>query len=204
MARTGRRPGTPDTRDRILEAARARFADDGYAGATIRAIATDADVDPALVHHYFGPKTQLFAAVLELPVDVGAVATSLLDGPRSQLGERMVRTFLGVWDTDDGRTRLRALLRAALTEDHAADALREFLLDAILGPVTRALDLPDADLRATLAASQLVGMGVARYVIEVEPLASAPTDVLVAAYAPTLQRYLVGDLDAAPGGTAAP
>ncbi len=204
MARTGRRPGTPDTRDRILEAARARFADDGYAGATIRSIATDADVDPALVHHYFGPKTQLFAAVLELPVDVGAVATSLLDGPRDQLGERMVRTFLGVWDTDDGRTRLRALLRAALTEDHAADALREFLLDAILGPVARALDLPDADLRATLAASQLVGMGVARYVIEVEPLASAPTDALVAAYAPTLQRYMVGDLGAAPGGAPAP
>ena len=199
MARTGRRPGTTDTRERILAAARARFADDGYAGATIRAIATDADVDPALVHHYFGPKTQLFAAVLELPIDLGTIVAALVDGPRDQLGERMVWTFLGAWDTDAGRTRLRALLRGALTEEHAAQALRDFLLDAILGPVTHALALPDADLRATLAASQLVGMGVVRYVVEVEPLASADPATLVAAYAPTLQRYLAGDL-----GTAAP
>lgn len=194
MARTGRRQGMSDTRGRILEAARERFAADGYAGATIRAIAADAQVDPALVHHYFGPKTQLFAEIFALPVDVERVVAGLLDGPRDTLGERMVRTFLSVWDSPEGGTQLRALLRAALTEDHAAATLREFLFDALLGPVTRALELPQADLRATLAGSQMVGLGVARYVIGIEPLASTDPDTLVAAYAPTLQRYLTGSL----------
>jgi AcrR family transcriptional regulator len=194
MARTGRRPGASGARDRILDAARARFAADGYAGATIRAIAGQADVDPALVHHYFGPKTQLFAAVMALPPAVDHVPQRMLDGPTDRLGERMIRAFLEVWDAPRARDQMRALLRAALTEDHAAATLREFVLEAILGPVTRALAVPDAELRATLAASQVVGLAVARYVVGIEPLASTDREVLVAAYAPTLQRYLLGDL----------
>lgn len=194
MARSGRRPGAPGTRERILAAARERFATDGYAGATIRAIAADAGVDPALVHHYFGPKTQLFAELSALPVDVRQVVAGLLEGPLDELGERMVRTFLSVWDSPEGGMRLRALLRAALTEDHAAETLREFLFDALLGPLTRELDVPEAGLRAALAGSQVVGLGMFRYVIGIEPLASTDVEVLVGAYAPTLQRYLTGDL----------
>ncbi|MGH3666125.1 MAG: TetR/AcrR family transcriptional regulator, partial [Egibacteraceae bacterium] len=112
------------------------------------------------------------------------------------VGARLLRTFLGVWDGPDGRARLLAVVRSMLTDEHAARTFREFLLDAVLGPLTRGLDTTDAELRGTLVASQLVGMAVVRYGIRVEPLASADHDTIVAALAPTLQRYITGDLSA--------
>ena len=194
MARTGRRPGDSGTRDAILDAARDTFADKGFAAASVRAIATRAGVDAALVHHYFGTKTDLFGAAMELPFDPAAVVPALLEPGIDGLGERIVRFFLGVWAQPVPRARIQAVLRSALTEEAGAALLRDFVTTEVLGRVAAALGTPDAELRAALVGSQLVGLGVLRYIVRVEPLASADTDAVVAAVAPTIQRYLTGDL----------
>jgi AcrR family transcriptional regulator len=186
----GRRPGAPDTRAEVLAAARASFAEKGFRGTTIRAVAATAGVDPALVHHYFGTKSALFAAAMELPFDPGAAVPALLGPGIDGLGERIVRFFLAVWDQPAPRARIQAVLRSALTEEAAADLLRDFVSTQVLGPVAAGLGTPDAPLRATLVGSQLVGLGLLRYLVKVEPLASADADTVVAVVAPTIQRYL--------------
>src|SRR6266545_3836915 len=113
MARTGRRPGNQDTREAILAAARATFADRGYDRASIRAIATSAGVDPALVHHYFGTKEELFLATVNAPIDPREVIPEILAGSRDEIGERLVRMFVRVWDSPTG-TAAAALLRSAM------------------------------------------------------------------------------------------
>lgn len=193
MARTGRRPGTPQTQQAILDAARARFSRAGYRGATIRSIASDAGVDPALVHHYFGTKRDLFTAALDLPID-HRVPEAILDGPRRGIGERVIRTYLRVWDGTETRERLAGLFRSAAVDDHAATMMREFVVDTILDPIVAALDVDEPRLRINLVASQLLGLAMARYVIRLEPVATLPHDDLVALYAPGLQRYLTGPL----------
>jgi AcrR family transcriptional regulator len=198
MARTGRRPGASGTREAILAAAREGFAELGFSGTSVRAVAARAGVDPALVHHYFGTKDELFAAALELPFDPAAIAPSLLEGGPEGLGERLIRFFLQVWEQPEGQVRFQAILRSAVTQDAAAGLLRDFVTRQILGRVAAALDEPDASLRASLVGSQLVGLGVLRYIVGVEPLASADPETVVAAVAPTLQRYLTGDLGAGP------
>lgn len=192
--RTGRRPGDSGTRAAILEAARRRFWSEGYDGATIRAMARDARVDPALVHHYFGSKEELFAAAMEIPVDPGKLVEAVLDGPRGELGTRLVRTFLSVWDSAPGDHPFRSLVRSALANEHAASMLREFVTSTVLQRLAEKLRVPDARLRASLVGSQLVGLGMIRYVLEVEPLASARADELVDLVGPTVQRYLTGKL----------
>jgi AcrR family transcriptional regulator len=192
MARTGRRPGATSTRDDILDAARACFAERGLAATSVRAVATRAGVDPALVHHYFGTKSALFAAAMELPFDPGQAVPALIGPGLDGLGERIVRFFLAVWDAPEPRARIQAVLRSALTEEAAATLLRDFVTTQVLGPVAAALGTPDAQLRATLVGSQLVGLGLLRYLVKVEPLASADGDAVVAAVAPTIQRYLAG------------
>lgn len=196
---TGRRPGTPGTRDAVLAAARAGFAERGYAGATIRRIATDAGVDPALVHHYFGTKDQLFLAAVDAPVDPAALLAPVLAGPREDVGVGVVRTLLQVWDGPAGPTVL-ALLRSAVTDERTAALLREFLQTRVLGPVLAGLAVPDAEVRArsTLVATQLVGLLVARFVLRLEPVATADPEQVAAALGPTVQRYLTGDV-ALPG-----
>jgi len=198
MARTGRRPGASGTREAILDAARERFAERGLAGTSVRAVAARAGVDPALVHHYFGTKGGLFAAAMELPFDPGAVVPALVEPGLDGLGERLVRFFLRVWDEPAPRARLQAILRSALTEDAAAALLREFVTREILGRVAAAVDAPDGPLRASLVGTQLVGLGVLRYIVRIEPLASADSETVIAAIAPTLQRYITGPL--APAG----
>ena len=185
MARTGRRPGDSGTREAILDAARDTFADKGFAAASVRAIATRAEVDAALVHHYFGTKTDLFVAAMELPFDPATVVPALLEPGIDGLGERIVRFFLGVWAQPVPRARIQAILRSALTEEAAAALLRDFVTTEVLGRVAAALGTPDAELRATLVGTQLVGLGVLRYIVRVEPLASADADAVVAAVAPT-------------------
>ena len=192
--RTGRRPGASDTRGQILDAARRRFAAEGYSAATIRSIATDAEVDAALVHHYFGTKAQLFTAALELPVDPGQVTSALLAGPTDEVGRRLVRTFLGVWDSPTGRHHMRALVRAAATEAEAARMLREFLIDGLLSPVAESLGGDRPRLRAGLVGSQMVGLAFLRYVVELDVLTDADHDAIEAALAPTVQRYLTGQV----------
>ncbi|GAA2706528.1 TetR family transcriptional regulator [Micromonospora olivasterospora] len=193
--RTGRRPGNPDTREAILGAARAAFAERGFDAASIRSIAQAAGVDPALVHHYFGSKDQLFLAAMNAPLDPGALLPAVLAGAPDGLGERLVRTFLGVWDSPAGAAAV-ALLRSAVSNEWTARLLREFVVTQVLRRVLDHLDVDPAELplRGSLVATQLIGLATTRYVLRLEPVASAPPETLVAALAPTVQRYLFGDL----------
>ena len=192
-ARRGRRPGGADTRALILTAARGCFASLGYAGTTIRRVAAEAGVDAALVHHYFGTKDDLFLAALDLPVDprtvVGPALSSGLDGA----GERLLRAFLEVWEDAENRPALLALVRGSFEPD-GQRLLRDGFLTRILEPAEAALGLTDGHHRMSLVLSQLAGLVLARYVLALEPLASLEVERVVATYAPTLQRYLDGDL----------
>jgi AcrR family transcriptional regulator len=193
--RTGRRPGNPDTREAILESARQAFADKGFDGASIRGIATGAGVDPALVHHYFGTKNELFLAAMNSPIDPGEIIAKAIAGDRDELGPRLVRTFLSVWDSPAGAAGA-ALLRSALGSEWTARLFREFIVTQIMRRVQPHLDLDPAEapLRVSLVASQMAGLAMVRYIIKIEPLASAPPEVVVAAVGPNIQRYLDGKL----------
>ncbi len=201
--RTGRRAGDSGTREAILAASRERFAEHGYDGATIRTIAADAGVDPALVHHFFGTKERLFAAAMRLPVVPGElIAAALAGGPRpgESLGEHLARTVLRAWDSREIRDVFVGLIRSASASPQAMVMLREFVTEAIVGRLSTAArpghpaDPATARYRASLVASQVLGLGLTRYVIGLEPLADADLDTLVASIGPTLDRYLTGDL----------
>lgn len=199
-ARTGRRPGQADTRARILAAARATFGEAGYDGATIRVVAARAGVDPALVHHYYGTKQRLFVAAMELPPDIQAVFPELASVPPEQIGERLANVILNLWDSPLILPVFLGLVRSATTDAVAAEMFRKVLAEGPLLAMARTANQPDADLRVLLVGSHLVGLAMARYVIKAEPLASTPLDVLARAIAPTLQRYLRGDIGSGPGG----
>ena len=192
VRRVGRRAGGPDTRSEVLAAARSEFAAKGYDRTTIRAVAAAAGVDAALVHHYFGSKDDLFLAALEIPFDPRIVVPQVLAGGPSGLGERLLRTFLSIWDDPVARMPLLALVRSAMSSDGAADLLRSGMLRLIFAPLAQTLAEPDAQVRAQLVASQLLGLVTARYVLVLEPLASMPAEEVVRHIAPTLQRYLTG------------
>ena len=199
MARTGRRPGEPDTRERIAEAARRLFAERGFDRTSIRAVAAEAGVDPALVHHYFGTKQRLFLEAVDFPIDAVRSLELLSVDDVDGVGERLVRFALQLWDDPVVLPRLLGVLRSAVTDAEAARMLA--VLFTRQGPVqlVRGLGSDQPDLRAELVGTQLVGLAVARHVLRVEPLASADHETIVAAVGPTMQRYLVGDL-----GTARP
>lgn len=197
--RRGRRPAGEDTRGAIVAAARAEFAEKGYAAASLRAIARRAEVDPALVHHYFDGKDELFAASLDAPANPAALLGGVLaehPGSLDGLGARIVTMFLTLWDPPEAQVRLRSMMRNALEHDVALQALREYLVREVLGRVAPLLPPEEAPVRLGLVASQLVGLAMARYVAAVPGLAEAPADQVVAAAGPTLQRYLTGDLSA--------
>jgi AcrR family transcriptional regulator len=201
--RTGRRPGKQDTREAILAAAREVFAERGYDGASIRAIATSAGVDPALVHHYFGTKDQLFTATVKAPINPSELIPKLIaDGTVDTLGRRLVETFLSVWEHPVSGPAFEALLRGAFANRLSARLIREFFAVQIVRNALRNLgaviDPAEVPLRATLVASQLFGLAVIRYVFKFEPLASASPETVIAAVAPNLQRYLTGDLSTLP------
>ena len=191
--RRGRRPGAPDTRAAILVAARELFAANGFAGTSVRAVAAAAGVDAALVHHYFGSKDDLFVASLELRIDPRTALLPVVEGGVDGAGERLMRLFLDVWEDEETRLPLLALVRGIL-DPGGQQLVRDGLLRMVLGPVGAGLGLDDPDRRLPLVASQLVGLVVLRYVVGVEPLAAMPADDLVVVYAPTLQRYLAGPL----------
>ncbi len=188
--RPGRRPGGPDTRGEILRAARESFAAKGFAATSIRAIAREAGVDAALVHHYFDSKDSLFIESMSLPIDPRQVAAGILDGPRDELGRRIVTIFLGVWESDDGQQRMKAMLRSVVTSDEVARLMREGITKMILEPVSQVLGLPDAKLRVTLIATQLIGLALVRYVVELEPVASTDVATLVDRITPAIEQYL--------------
>ncbi|MGI5481424.1 TetR/AcrR family transcriptional regulator [Streptomyces lavendofoliae] len=183
----------PGARERILEAARAEFAERGYDKTSVRGIAKAAGVDPALVHHYFGTKDEVFAAAVELSFEPALIIPAILGESPEGVGDRLARYFLSVWENPVTRAPLLAIIRSALTHEAAAKVLRGFVLRRLLQRVADDLDVPDPELRAELAASHMIGIAILRYVVQVEPLASARTEDIVALVAPTLQRYLTED-----------
>ncbi|MPV37423.1 TetR/AcrR family transcriptional regulator [Georgenia subflava] len=187
----GRRPGGPDTRTEILDAARTEFAERSYAGTTVRAVAARAGVDPALVHHYFGTKRDLFVASLELRLDPAEVVENLEAVPVEQRGTVLVRTFFSVWDDAARRAPFVALIRSATSDPQAARMLRQFIEQVML-PAVRPLvpPGPDVDLRLQLAVSHLIGAALLRNVVGAQPLASAGVDEVTAYLSPTVQGYL--------------
>jgi AcrR family transcriptional regulator len=187
----GRRPGSPDTRAAILDAARALFATSGLSGTSVRAVAARAGVDPALVHHYFGTKDDLFMAALALPFDprelLGPVVAQGADGA----ADRLLRVFLSVWDDPELQVPMIALARS-LTDPSSRELMRDGFIKVVIGPLADALGIDEPERRMPLVASQVMGLILMRYLLAVEPLASMPADELVATYAPTIQRYLTG------------
>jgi AcrR family transcriptional regulator len=195
--RTGRRPGESSTRREILEAARRLFSERGYQGATMRAIAAEAGVDAALVVHFFGNKAALLGEAIEWPFDPEVEMPKLLADGRHNVGRRLGELFVSVWDDEGSRNPILTLIRAATTEPKAAEMLGEFMRDRLYAPLMERLRSDQPELRTDLAVSQLVGLGLFRYVFAVEPLASAPSGQVVEWIAPVLQRYLTEKLDRA-------
>jgi AcrR family transcriptional regulator len=191
--RRGRRPGAPDTRATILAAARQRFAARGYGGTSVRAVAATAGVDPALVHHYFGTKDDLFVAALEVKVDPREAMAPVVAGGVEGAGERLLRVLVSVWDDEQARLPLLGLVRGVV-DPGGQQLLRDGVLRIVLGPVGVGLGLDQPERRMAHVASQLVGIVVLRYLLELEPLASMPAEQLVATYAPVIQGYLSGPL----------
>jgi AcrR family transcriptional regulator len=191
---TGRRRGESGTRDAILAAAKQAFAAQGYAATSLRSVARTAGVDPSLVTHFFGSKDGLFEAALALPVEPAALVEGLLAGGVGTLGERVARTFLLVWDSTPGQGPMLAMLRSAVSHEDSAAKLRELLLRSLLRPLAQGAGGNDPDRRAALLASQVVGLAMTRYVLKLEPIASATPDELAPVLGRTLQRYLTGRL----------
>jgi AcrR family transcriptional regulator len=189
-AQRGRRSAGGDTRAQILVAARAMFGESGYTATTLRGVAHRAGVDPALILHHFGSKEALFRNAMHVSLDPAVIVAIIGSNDGGSLGERLCLYFLELWEDCVTREPLLAMLRSALTHDAAAESLREFLSEALVGRVAVVLDTPDAALRATLMGSQLVGLAIARYVLRLEPLASADPATVAAWIAPTLERYL--------------
>lgn len=194
-SRRGRRPGFSDTRGRIVGAARETFAERGFEGTTIREVASRASVDPALVHHYFGTKEQLFVAAMEFPIDIAAVFAAIAAGPRERIGHRIVVSFVRLWDRPDVRPTLLGVARSATADSVAAAMFRRVLADGPLQAIASIVGTPDAPQRVALVGSQLIGLAMVRYVAELEPIASMPPEHLAALVGPTLTRYLLGDLE---------
>ena len=189
----GRRPGAPDTRAAVLAAARSSFAEQGFRGTTIRAVASAAAVDPALVHHYFGTKDDLLLAAMELPVDPREVVAHVVDGPPDAVAERFLEAFMGVWEDPALQPALLTVARRVL-EPGGDRLLSEGFLPVVVQPIGVRLGLDRPEHRMSLVASQVMGLVLMRYLLRAEPLASLPREVVIATYAPTLQRYLTGDL----------
>ncbi|HZA16896.1 MAG TPA: TetR family transcriptional regulator [Pseudonocardiaceae bacterium] len=189
----GRRRAGENTRAALLDAARVEFTERGFDGATVRVIAQRAGVDAAMVNHWFGGKDGLFVAAMEIPFNPAEIIPRILDGAPEQLAERILRTFLSVWDANGGGA-LAALMRSVASHEGAARMMREFISRVIIGRIVSAVAPDRPELRAALCGTQVAGLAMIRYVIRLEPLASAEHDTVVAVIAPNLQRYLTGVL----------
>jgi AcrR family transcriptional regulator len=191
--KVGRRPGNQDTRGQIIAAARDAFAAKGFAGASMRGIAAEAGVNAALIHHYFESKQQLYLATVALPLGFPELLEQVAAGDRADLGERLVRTVLGVWDSEL-QPSLVAAIRTALTDPALTRSVGEFLTLEVIGRVLRRDDLPpdEANRRAGLVASQVLGLVIGRYVLRLPALVNRQTEDLVAEIGPTVQHYVDG------------
>ena len=191
--KVGRRPGNQDTRGQIITAARHAFATRGFGGASMRAIAAEAGVDAALIHHYFDSKQQLFLATVALPLGLPGMLEEVAAEGRGGLGERLVRSVLEVWDSEL-QPSLVAAIRTALTDPALTRSAGEFLTLEVIGHVLPRDDLSaeEANRRAGLVASQILGLVIGRYVLQLPVLANRETEDLVAEVGPTVQRYVDG------------
>ena len=198
MTGPARRPGRPmgerNTRDQVLAAARRAFTEKGFGGASFRTIAAEAGVDPGMIRHWFGDKAGLFRASMEPPVDPEDLLADVLDGGPDGLGERLLRRLLTEWDRSGAHSPMIILVRSAVSHEESTRLLREFVTGQVLGRLTGTMDAPDRALRASLVGSQIIGLVMARYIVRVDPLASATVEEVVTAVAPTLQRYLTGPI----------
>ena len=192
--RSGRRPGDSGTRAAIRAAAAHQFAERGFDRTSLRSIAAEAGVDQKLVAHFFGTKQQLFVEVVQLPFDPAEVVPAVFGGDQERAGERVAEFVLGLLEDPESRRPFVGLVRAATTEPEAARMVQELLTREILARIVAELGSDDADLRASLLGSQVVGLLMARYIVRIEPLASLPAPRVAAAIGPNLHRYLVEPL----------
>ncbi|WP_033289014.1 TetR/AcrR family transcriptional regulator [Amycolatopsis jejuensis] len=189
--RPGRWRSGAESKQRILDAARALFREHGYGGTTVRAVAAEAEVDPAMVFYFFGTKQGLFAEAVDMSTAVPPAIDALFAGSLDTLGERLVRTLVSNLDASD-RAPLVTLTRSATTHDESATLLREFIEREITGRLATLIATPDAEWRAGLVNVQILGLAVARYIARVEPLASASVEELVSRFGPVVQHCLTG------------
>ncbi|MCW2985428.1 MAG: TetR family transcriptional regulator [Conexibacter sp.] len=197
IRRSGRRAGDSGTREAIAAAARRQFGRLGYDATTIRAVAEEAGVDPSLVLYFFGSKDKLFAACVQWPFDPAVELPHVIAAGTAGAGRRLVGLFLQTWDAEEGRNPIVALLRAAMSQETAQRELRTFLESQILRPLLAGLGCDQPDLRASLVASQLLGLGIARHVLRFEPLASLDAEQVIELVAPQITRSLTEPM---PGG----
>lgn len=188
----GRRPGHVDTRNQILAAALTLFSEVGYEKVSLRAIARAAEVDPALVHHYFESKPELFAkSVLAIPVEEPAkVVERILDGPASQVGERTVKILLDTWEPPQARERFTAMLRAAVSEPGNQKPISEYLAKEIYAKVAEALGHSNFKQRGQLAVTVVLGFALGRDILQLPALGRLPKAQLVTALGRSMQVYL--------------
>lgn len=200
-ARRGPRPAdSADTRAAILREARRAFADGGYAGTSLRQVATRAGVDASLLSYYFGSKENLFTAAMELPASPREVVGQALTAPLDQLGHALVRAMLAAWAHEESRLAARGVLQSLSTRTDFGETLVEYAAEHVVGPIAAAIGTPDGAYRATLALTQLTGLAIARHVVNAATIEAAVDDHLVAAVGPVVQHYLTGDLSGAPLG----
>lgn len=198
MARRSITPGPRDERGvlaaRILAAARDEFAEHGWAGTAIRAVARTADVDPALIYHYYGSKEGLLDAATTPPQQwLDAVAATWATA-KADLGRQLIRTVLDTWTDEEVGPILRAVVLTAAHEDKTREKLRLIVERGLIGGSTLGADEDERLRRSGLIATQLIGFALLRYVWKIEPIASMPDDQVVAAVGPNLQRYVDGDI----------
>lgn len=198
--RTGRRPGQSRSRQDILVAARNLFAEHGFEATSLRAISREAGVDPALVHHFFGDKEEVFNAALADVVKPEEIFDAVLVDDPHGAGERLVRKFLSIWEQEDTRRPLLAMLRSAVSHQQSADLLGQFMAGGLLRHIAESVEPEDAELRASLVCSQLIGLALLRYVFGTEPLASADPERIARSVGPTVERYLTEPAEQLVGG----
>lgn len=192
MARAGRRPGEAVTRRAIIEAARAAFLEKGYAATTIRGVARQAEVDPALIYHYFGDKPGLFVALLDLPADPRQIRTQSSRGGFS--GAKLVERFLAQWETDPKRPgqSFVTVAQAMSSSPEVARCMREFLAERVWSAPLVEPHAETSEGVQALVAAQLMGTAWVRYIMRIEPLASASRQEVAAMVGPVIDRLLAG------------
>lgn len=182
--------GSDEARDAVLDAARAAFHSSGYARTTVKGVAAMAGVAPSVVAKYYDNKEAMFAAAMKLPFDPSSAVPELLAPGLDGMGERMVRATFEVFNDEESREDLMALFQAGASAGRAAQSLRDFLEDSVIDRLAVVVGIPDARLRASLISSHLIGLAVTRFIIRLEPLASAPEEDVVRIYAPLIQDLL--------------